>query len=138
MVPGEKESELEKKKRKTRDRLFTESAIEDLQKEFDLSKEVTYAAILILRIFIGLGKGLSSSQKRSFSAASVWHAAKLVEERTLSKEKLAEEVGVSSRTLARRLRELEEKGDSKIVLDYVRERIKEWSKKRERKLRDLL
>lgn len=124
--------------RKARSRLSEEPVIGRLQKKFDLSRETVNAATVILRLYVGLGKGLSSSQRRGFSAASVWHAAELVEERELSKEDLAEAVGVSTRTLARRFRELEGDEDSKVVLDYVGGRMKSWSKERERKLRDLL
>lgn len=133
-----RDSKLTEKRRKVKSRLFEDSDIELLQKKFDLSDETVHAATLILRFFTGLGKGLTPSQKKSYSAASVWYATKLVEERTLSKEDLAEKIDISPRTLARRFQELEEDKDSKIVLDYVKKRIKSWSKKRERKLRDLL
>ncbi|KXA91014.1 hypothetical protein AKJ57_02765 [candidate division MSBL1 archaeon SCGC-AAA259A05] len=131
-------SSHKKKKRKIRSYLYKEPLVKRFKDKFGLSEEVIDAATLIFRLFVGLGKGLSSTQKHSYSAVAVWYAAKLIEEKELSKEKLAETSDVSSRTLARRFRDLEDDEDSKKVLNYVKHKIKKWSEKRERRLQNLL
>lgn len=123
---------------KVKARFHDEPLIQDLKDEFELSEEVAVAATLIFRLFLGLGKGLSSSQKRSFSAASVWLAGKLVERREVDKDELAEAADVSTRTLSRRFNDLENSEESKLILEYVKDRVKKWSKRRERRLQDLL
>ncbi|KXB05759.1 hypothetical protein AKJ49_00135 [candidate division MSBL1 archaeon SCGC-AAA382A03] len=133
-----REKDYSEKKHKARSRFFNENILENLCERFELSEETKHASILIFRLFLGLGKGLSSSQKRSFSGAAVWHAARILDGKTLSKEELAEELNVSSRTLARRLRELNEDEDSEIIIEYVKERLMRWNKKREEKLENLL
>ncbi|KXA91365.1 hypothetical protein AKJ64_04780 [candidate division MSBL1 archaeon SCGC-AAA259E17] len=133
-----KGSSHKEKKRKIRSYLYKEPLIERFKDECDLSKEVIDAATLIFRLSVGLGKGLSSSQKRSYSAASVWYAVKLIEGEELSKEKLAEISDVSPRTLARRFSDLEGDEDSKKVMDYVKSRIKRWREKKEKRLQNLL
>jgi len=47
---------------------------------------------VIYRVLVGLGKGLSSSKKRSFSAAAVWFATELSRDERPLKEELAEAV----------------------------------------------
>lgn len=131
-------SEIEERKEEAKDRLFDEPIIEDIKNDFGLSDEVRDAAILIFRLFVGLGKGLSSSQERSFSAVSAWYAKKLIDNEKISKSDLAEAVDISPRTLTRRFSELEDDSDSKVVLDFVKYRIKEWSKRRDRKLEEWL
>ena len=125
-------------KQKAKSKFYEESHIRELKEEFGLSEKVVDAAILIFRLFAGLGKGLSSSQKRSYSAVAVWHAVKLIENKELTKEDLAKAVEISPRTLTRRFNDLEDDEDSKVVLEYVKYRIKEWSRKREKRLQNLL
>lgn len=134
----DKISEIEERKKEAKNRLFDEPIIEDIGSEFDLSDEVKDAAILIFRLFVGLGKGLSSSQRRSFSAVSVWHAKKLIDNKEITKSELANAVDISTRTLNRRFKDLKDDDDSRVVLDFVKYRIKEWSKKRDRKLQEWL
>ncbi len=112
--------------------------IEKLQKEFNLSEDAKDAAVLLYRILVGLGKGLTSSQERSYSAIASWFASKLVDDRELSKSGLSKSVDVSHRTLTRRFKEISEDEDCEMVLSYLKDRIKKWSKKRERKLREYL
>ncbi|MFP4005951.1 MAG: hypothetical protein ACLFUR_04435 [Candidatus Hadarchaeia archaeon] len=131
-------SEMENRKEEAKERLFREPTIEDLGKKFDLEEVVEDAAVLIFRLFVGLGKGLSSSQKRSFSAVSVWYSKKLIEREEIEKKQLAEAVNLSPRTLTRRFKGLEDDEDSKIVLDFVKHRIRKWSKRRDYKLKEWL
>ncbi len=112
--------------------------VRELREKLELNEEVAVAATTIFRLFLGLGKGLTSSQKRSFSAAAVWHATNLIGGEKISKEDLAEAADVSPRTLARRFNELEENDESKLVLQYVREKVRKWGKRREQRLQDLL
>ena len=121
-----------------RDILFNQPKIEELKEEFDLSEEAYTAATLIYRVLNGLGKGLSDSQERSFSALSVRIAADKVDGDKLRKKDLSEAVDVSSRTLSRRFKELEQDEETEKVLDYVRERVKRWSNRRERRLKEIL
>lgn len=131
-------SDIEELRAKVKSRLHEESIIQHLKEELELTDEVAIAATSIFRLFLGLGKGLTSSQKRSFSAAAIWHAANLMEGKKVSKEELAEAADVSPRTLARRFNELEENEESKLVLRYVKEKVRKWGKKREQRLQDLL
>ena len=131
-------SNLDEKKNKVKSQLYKEEIIETLQEEFDLSEIVKDAAILIFRLFAGLGKGLTESQRKSFSTASIWYAARVTEGKKINKEELAKAVDISSRTLTRRFNEIEEDEETKLVLDYVRKRIKKWSKERDKRLQKLL
>ncbi len=138
MRSEENQSDTGDQKDEVRSKLYRERIIKDLESKFDLTEELTDAAILIFRLFVGLGKGLTDSQRKSFSAASVWYAAKIMKNRKLNKNKLAKAVDISTRTLARRFKEIEEDKETKPVLDYVKERIKKWSRERNRKLKRLL
>lgn len=138
MDSSDEKTNLDEGERKVRSILYREPIVENLKKEFDLTEEIIDAAILIFRLFVGLGKGLSSSQKHSFAAVSVWYATRLINGKELSKEDLAKAVDVSPRTLLRRFNDLEKDEDSEVVLEYVKSEIKEWSKKREKRLQSLL
>ncbi|KXA96827.1 hypothetical protein AKJ37_04315 [candidate division MSBL1 archaeon SCGC-AAA259I09] len=122
----------------TRKILKKHPLIEKLKNEFSLSEDAKDAAILFYRILVGLGKGLTSSQKQSFSAISAWFAAKLVDEQEIPKKQLAKFVNVSHRTLSRRFREVSEDEECKKVLNYLKDRIRKWSRKKERKLSEYL
>lgn len=131
-------SDTEELRAEVKSRLHEEPIIRGLKEKLELTEEIAVAATTIFRLFVGLGKGLTSSQKRSFSAAAVWHAANLIEGKKISKEKLAEAADVSPRTLARRFSELEENEESELVLQYVKEKVRKWGKRREQRLQDLL
>jgi|GEM_PF-2343211 len=136
-MPSKKDSS-KKVEQEARDILFNQHEIEELKHEFDLSEDAYTAATLIYRVLNGLGKGLSDSQKRSFSALSIKIAAEKVDGVKLSKKKLSEAVDVSPRTLSRRFKELEEDEETEKVLAYVRQRVKRWSDRRERRLNEIL
>ena len=127
-----------KEKQKVKIQLYEEPIIQDLKEEFNLSSTVIDASILIFRLFVGLGKGLTKSQRKSFAATSLWYAKKVIDGEKLSKKKLADTLNISPRTLTRRFKDLEDDEDSKIVLDYIKQEIKEWSNKRDKKLEKLL
>ncbi|KXA99595.1 hypothetical protein AKJ41_05200 [candidate division MSBL1 archaeon SCGC-AAA259O05] len=122
----------------TRKILRKHSEIEKLKSEFGLSEDAKDAAILLYRILVGLGKGLASSQEKGYSAIAVWFASKLVDGRKLPKIQLAEAMDVSHRTLTRRFKEVSKDGECEKMLDYLKERIKKWSRRKERKLREYL
>lgn len=136
-MPSRKDSSKEIE-REARDILFNQSEIGKLKDEFKLSEDACTAATLIYRVLNGLGKGLSDSQKRSFSALSVKIAAERVDGDKLSKKDLARAVDVSSRTLSRRFKELEEDEETEKVLAYVREKVERWSDRRDRRLKEIL
>ncbi len=133
-----REDSSEERDKEAREILFNHPKIEELQEEFDLSEDAYTAATLIYRVLNGLGKGLSDSQERSFSALSIRIAAAKVDGDKLRKKDLSEAVDVSSRTLSRRFKELEEDEETRKVLDYVRERVRRWSDRRERRLQEIL
>lgn len=138
MTPGNRKASSKEEKRESRKAFYTEPKIEELATEFDLSGETEDAATVIYRILSGLGKGLSSSQRKSYSAISVWFAAKYTGDKKPLKEELAEAVDLSPRTLSRRFQEVEDDEKCIKILDHVRNRIKEWSRNKRRKLRDML
>ena len=126
------------KEEKARKILYRESEIEDLTEEFSLSNEAKRAAVLIYRILVGLGKGLNSTQKKSYAALSVRIAAEKVDGEKPLKKELADSIDVSQRTLSRRFKEVTEDQECTVLLEYVEERIREWSRKKEKRLQDIL
>ncbi len=128
----------EDKGEKARNILYRETEIENLTEEFDLSKDAKRAAVLIFRILVGLGKGLNSTQKRSYAALSVRIAAEKVDGKKPLKKELADSIDVSLRTLSRRFKEVTEDEECMELLDYIEKRIKKWSRKKEQKLQDIL
>lgn len=114
------------------------SEIKNLKEEFNLSEDAKDAAILLYRILVGLGKGLTSSQKQSFSAIAVWNASKLVDKHEIPKKELAEAVDLSHRTLSRRFKELSEDEECEKVLVYLKDRVRNWSRRKESKLSEYL
>lgn len=137
-MSSEERRQTEEKREKARKILYQESKIEELQEEFDLSEDAKAAASLIYRILVGLGKGLSDSQKRSFSALSIRIAAERVDDNRPRKKDLADVVNVSHRTLSRRFKEIREDEDCKKVLDYVEDKISRWSERKEQRLQEIL
>lgn len=123
---------------KIRDRLRDQPHIERLKSKFDLSEDAADAAVLVYRLLVGLGKGLSSSQKRSFSAFALWHGSQVADDEKLLKEDLAKAVGLSSRTLSRRFREIKEDKNCAKVLDYVKDKVRKWNERRNRSLRRMM
>lgn len=138
MVPENKKSDSQERQEKAREIFYTAPEIERLGSKFDLSEETENAATVIYRVLVGLGKGLSSSQKQSFSATAVWFATELSRDERPLKEELAEAVDISPRTLSRRFQEIEDDEKCKEILEHVKKRIKKWNKRKNRKLRDML
>lgn len=130
--------EDEEKEHVTREILQEHTEIKKLKEEFNLSDDAKDAAILLYRILVGLGKGLTSSQRQSFSAIVIWHASKLVDNHEIPKKELASFLDISHRTLSRRFKELSEDEECKKVLDYLKEKIRSWSRRKERRLREYL
>ena len=118
--------------------LYKEPEIDELAEEFKLSRDAKRAAVLIYRILVGLGKGLNSTQKKSYAALSTRIAAEKVDGEKPLKKKLADSIDVSQRTLSRRFKEVTEDDECTKLLDYVEKRIKEWSRKKEQRLQDIL
>ncbi len=137
-MSSEERRQSEEKREKARKILYKEPEIENLQDKFNLSEDAKSAASLIYRILVGLGKGLSDSQKRSFSALAIRIAAERVDDNRPRKKDLADTVDVSQRTLTRRFKEISEDDDCKKLLDYVEDRIKFWSKRKEERLQEIL
>ncbi len=137
-MPSGKKNPSEEKREKARKALYNEKRIEKLKEEFDLSKDAKTAAIIIYRMIAGLGKGLTDSQKSSYSALAIRMAAEEVDGEHPRKKNLAEAAGVSHRTLTRRFRELEDDEESKKVLDHLRERISKWNERKEQRLQEIL
>lgn len=138
MKSNDGKSNLDKTASKIRTIWYDEPRIEELKSKFDLSDIAISAAILIHRLFFGIGTGLRSSKRDSFAAISVWYGSRIVDGREISKEDLARAVGVHPRTLTRRFKELENDERCVSMLEYVKDRIEEWDKKREERLQDLL
>ena len=138
MASKSDESEAENQERRVRDILYNEPEIDELQEKFGITDDAKKAAVLIFRVLTGLGKGLSSSKKRSYSAISTWIGAKIVDENRILKEELADAVGLSPRTLSRRFGEIEKDEECSEMMDYMERRIKTWSRKKERRIQDIL
>ncbi len=137
-MSSEERRQTEEKREKARKILYREPEIEELQEEFELSEDARSAASLIYRILVGLGKGLSDSQKRSFSALAIRIAAERVDDNRPRKKDLADAVDVSHRTLSRRFKEINEDEECKKVLDYIEDKIRQWSKRKEQRLQEIL
>lgn len=119
-------------------RLHSEPEIKRLKSKFDLSEDAANAAVMIYRLLVGLGKGLSSSKRRSFSAVALWHGAQVADDEKLLKEDLARAVELSPRTLTRRFREIEKDENCVNIIDHVKDKVKKWSERRDRSLRRLM
>ncbi|KXB06839.1 hypothetical protein AKJ52_01470 [candidate division MSBL1 archaeon SCGC-AAA382C18] len=126
------------KGKKARDILYQQPKIEELIEEFGLSEDAEKGAVLIYRILVGLGKGLSKTQKSSYAALAVRIAAEHVDDEKPLKKNLAEAIGTSLRTLSRRFKEVTEDEEAKLVLNYLEKRIEKWSRRKERRLQDIL
>lgn len=137
-MSSEERSKREERREKAREILYKEPRIERLKEKFDLSQNAESAATLIYRILVGLGKGLSDSQKQSFSALAIRIAAENVDDARPRKKDLADAVDVSHRTLSRRFKEIREDEECKKVLAYVKERVRRWSKRKEQRLQEIL
>lgn len=124
--------------REIRTKLHKEPHIERLKSKFDLSEDAADAAVLIYRLLVGLGKGLSSSQKRSFSAFALWHGAQVADDKKLLKEDLANAVKLSSRTLTRRFQEIKDDKNCAKILNYVKDKVRKWNERRDQSLRRLM
>lgn len=137
-MSSEERSKREERREKAREILYKEPRIERLKEKFDLSQNAESAATLIYRILVGLGKGLSDSQKQSFSALAIRIAAENVDNARPRKKDLADAVDVSHRTLSRRFKEIREDEECEKVLAYVKGRVRRWSKRKEQRLQEIL
>ncbi len=126
------------REKKVREILYQESEIGRLVEEFNLSADVEKAAVLIYRILVGLGKGLSNTQKSSYSALAVRISAEHVDEEKPLKKDLADAVDTSLRTLSRRFKEVTEDDEAELVLGYLEKQIEKWSRRKENRLQDIL